>query len=190
MAPAQERSRAELLRRAAEEVPSPAEVYQRLAVLRPVCGTRVPGEPAPADAAANPHRAARAHVSRARTPAPQPQSSSRQTLGRRRGGNERAAGRAPRKCVTALVAASLGVSRPPPVFVGCLPIWGLSAFGNSTHFSFYHHPVTTAELASTHVFPSFQDHQNALALRPSVQSPREMHSLPCAHSLVVLILLL
>lgn len=69
----------------------------------------------------------------------------------------------------------------------CLLIWGLSAFGSSTHFSFYHHSV--CRVPSTHVFPRFQDYQNvvpALALKPSVQSPREMHPLPCAHSLAVL----
>ena len=75
MAPAQQSSRAELLRRPAEKVPPPAEVYQRLAghrmlggvrLLRPICGTRVPGQPAPAGPAAGPGAATAAHRFRSR----------------------------------------------------------------------------------------------------------------------------
>lgn len=182
MAPAQESSRAELLRRPTEEVPSPAEVYQRLAVLRtlrPVCGTRAPGEPAPADAAAKPHRAARAHVFPSRNASasttetdPRTQARRKRTSCKPRPPEVR---HGPGRSLLGRIPASV-----------CLLTWGLSAFGSSTHFSFYHHPVTTAELTSIHIFPSLQDYQNvvpALALRPSVQSPWEMHSLPCAHRL-------
>lgn len=163
MASAQESSRAELLWRSAEKVPPPAEVYQRLAgqcmlgvrrLLRPVCGTRISGQPAPAGPTAGPGHATRVHRFRTRehrrlTWEAVSILNQHQSLGRRRGGNERAADHAPGR------ASPAAGPQPPRAYPGLRcwrqRLWLFTTLGifrlvtppaSHSLVSFYHHPVT------------------------------------------------